>query len=115
MSKRLMIAALVALVGVVGIVVAQQTYPNAEDPAVVLDNDHVVVQKLMMVPGSWVGMHQHSGNQLVVIVDDSDMVYKVGGEETEVSYQKGDVFWIEAVEHDHMAKTAGDAIIVTLK
>jgi quercetin dioxygenase-like cupin family protein len=115
MSNKLIIAVGLALVGVAGIVIAQQTYPNAGAPGVLMENDHVVVQRLDTQPGAWVGAHHHEGNQLVVILDDSTMTYKVGDEETEVTYQKGDVFWIDAVDHDHMAQTAGGAIIVTVK
>ena len=50
MSRKLTIAVVVALVGVAGIVIAQQTYPGTGTPAVVLDNDHVVVQRLDTQP-----------------------------------------------------------------
>jgi len=115
MSKSLKVAVVVGLVFVAGIAVGQLSYPDADDPAVVLDNDHVVVQKFDSQPGNWVGMHKHDGNQLVVILEDAKLMYKVGGEEMQKEYEAGDVFWIDAVEHDHKAITQGGAVIVTVK
>lgn len=40
MSKNLRLAVVVALVFVAGIAVGQLSYPDAEAPAVVLENDH---------------------------------------------------------------------------
>ncbi len=115
MSKKLTIIG-VAVVGIAGILLAQQKFPNIEDPPVVLENDHVVVQKFDGAQaGNWVGVHTHDGNQLVVILDDRTMTYKVGDEETEVSYKKGHVYWIDAVEHDHVATSQGGAVLVTIK
>ena len=54
-------------------------------------------------------------HQLVVMVEDSKLMYKVGGKEEERSFKAGDVYWIDAVEHDHKALTRGGAIIVTVK
>jgi len=115
MSKKLVIGVVVALVGIAGIVIAQQSYPDLEDPTVVLQNDHVVVQKFSPKTGAWSGVHTHVGNQLVIILEDSTMMYKVGGEEEKVEHKAGDVFWVDEVEHDHMAKTEGSAILVTVK
>ena len=44
------------------------TYPNLEDPQgdVVLENKHVVVQRLVVPTGKWEGVHSHPGNQLYV-------------------------------------------------
>ena len=115
MKKNLSIAVVVALVFVAGIAVGQLSYPDADDPAVILDNDHVVVQKFDRQPGQWVGVHKHAGNQLVVILEDAKLMYRVGGEEMEKEYKAGDVFWIDEVEHDHKAISQGGAVIVTLK
>ena len=115
MSKNLRLSVVVALVFVAGIAVGQLSYPDAEDPAVVLENDHVIVQRFASQPGNWVGVHEHPGNQLVVILEDAKLMYKVGGEEKEKAYKAGDVFWVDAVEHDHKAITQGGAVIVTVK
>lgn len=115
MIKKLTSIAVVTFVGIAGFAIGQISYPNAEDPEVVLENEHVVVQKLDTGPSDWVGLHKHAGNQLVVIIGDSKMLYNENGEETERTFKAGDVFWIDAVEHDHKPLTDGKAIIVTLK
>ncbi len=61
------------------------------------------------------GVHKHDGNQLVVILQDATLVYQEGGKEEERQYKAGDVFWIDAVEHNHKAVTRGGAVIVTIK
>lgn len=115
MSKKLSLTVVVVLVFVAGVAIGQLSYPNVDDPGVVLDNDHVVVQKFDSQPGEWTGVHKHAGNQLVIILEDAKLMYKTGGKEEEVSYEAGDVFWIDKVEHDHKAITQGGAVIVTLK
>ena len=59
MRRKLVIGIVLVALGVVGILYAQQKYPDAADPAVVLDNDQVVVQRVEMKPGEWVGEHSH--------------------------------------------------------
>ena len=115
MSKKLSFAVVAVLVFAAGVAIGQLSYPDADDPAVVLDNDHVVVQKFDSQPGNWVGVHKHGGNQLVVILADAKLIYKEGGKEEEREYKAGDVYWIDEVEHDHKAITKGGAVIVTVK
>ena len=115
MSKRSSLIVVVALVFVAGVAIGQLSYPNVDDPGVVLDNEHVVVQKFDSQPGEWTGAHKHAGNQLVSILDDAKLLYKVDGKDKEVEYKAGDVFWIDAVEHDHKALVPGGAVIVTMK
>ena len=115
MLKKLTVVAVVALAGIAGIAIGQLSYPDADDPAVVLENDHVVVQKFEAQPEEWVGTHSHAGNQLVVILEDAKLLYKVDGKEEEVEYKAGDVFWIDEVEHDHKAIETGGAVVVTVK
>jgi hypothetical protein len=43
------------------------------------------------------------------------MLYREGGKETERSFKSGEVFWVEAVEHDHKALSKGSALLVSLK
>ena len=42
------------------------TYPNLENSGgeVVLTNEHVVLQRLVVGPGDWEGVHSHPGNQI---------------------------------------------------
>ena len=115
MSKKRSLAVVIALVFVAGIAVGQLSFPNEEDPTIVLENDHVIVQRADAQSGDWVGMHTHNGNQFAVVVNDLTLMYKVGGEEKETAYKAGDVFWIDPVEHDHKALTQGSVVIVTVK
>ena len=115
MSKKLSITVVVALVFAAGVAIGQLSYPNADDPAVVLDNDQVVVQRFATQPGDWVGMHKHAGNQVVIILQDAKLKYREGGKEEDREFKAGDVFWIDEVEHDHMAIEKGGAVIVTVK
>lgn len=115
MSKKLSLAVAVVVVFAAGVAIGQLSYPNADDPAVVLENDQVIVQKFDTQPGNWVGVHKHDGNQLVVILADAKLVYREGGTEEEREFKAGDVFWVDEVEHDHKAITKGGAVIVTIK
>jgi quercetin dioxygenase-like cupin family protein len=115
MRRKLVIGIVLVALGVVGVLYAQQKYPNAPEPAVVLDNDQVVVQRIEMAPGEWVGEHSHKGNQLVVSLSKMTLIYKEGGEETERTFEVGDVMWVDAGKHDHKALTKGTAILITVK
>ena len=92
-----------------------QTYPNVE-PTTVFQNDRLVAQGFTMEPDVWAGDHSHDGNQLAVTLEGGTMVYREAGEETEVTYVDGQVFWVDAVaSHDHAAKDATlQAVILTL-
>ncbi len=113
--KLLVVAICMSTLTIAGVLLAQQEYPNYPDLPVLLDNDHVVVQKNAFEPGTWAGEHSHSGKQLVVILDDIELVYKEDGKERSESFKSGDVFWIDAVTHDHKAVTKGTGILITLK
>lgn len=115
MPRKLSLAVVALLVFVAGVAIGQLSYPDADDPAVVLENDQVIVQRFDAQPGTWTGVHKHDGNQLVVILEDATLVYQEGGKEEERQYKAGDVFWIDAVEHNHKAVTQGGAVIVTIK
>jgi quercetin dioxygenase-like cupin family protein len=93
-----------------------QTYPNS-DPTVVFENDYVIVQKLTAEPGQWLGEHTHAGNQIAVVLSGGSTTYRMDGEETEVSREDGEVFWVEAATHDHATSSdnATEALLVTLK
>jgi len=115
MRRKLLFGVVLVALGVVGVLYAQQKYPNAPEPAVVLDNDQVVVQHMKLEPGAWVGEHSHNGDQLVISLSKMSLIYKEGGEETERTFEVGDVMWIDAGKHDHKALTKGTAILVTVK
>ncbi len=115
MRRKLFFGVVLVALGVVGVLYAQQKYPNAAEPAVVLENDQVVVQRMELEPGEWVGEHSHNGNQLVVSLSKMSLIYKEGGKESERTFEVGDVMWIDAGKHDHKALNKGTAILVTVK
>jgi quercetin dioxygenase-like cupin family protein len=115
MRRKLVFGIVLVALGVVGVLYAQQNYPDAPEPAVVLDNAKVVVQRVEMEPGEWVGEHSHPGNQVVISLSDMSLMYKVDGKETKRTFEVGEVMWVDAGKHDHKALTEGAAILVTVK
>ena len=114
--KKLSIAVIgIVILGIAGILVAQQEYPNIPDVPVLLDNDKVVVQRVDFEVGEWSGEHSHDGNQLVVILSDTGTLYKEDGKERQEFFEAGDVFWRDKIVHDHKSIAAGSAILITVK
>lgn len=101
------------------------TYPNLDNPGgeVLLENEHVVLQRFVVGPGEWEGIHTHPGNQLYVHIKGGLWSGRAGGETTYVgpADEDGAVGWMEAVPHSeqHESGNVGDAPIdliwVTLK
>lgn len=94
-----------------------QDYPNR--PAeVVLETDRVIAQRLIGEPSGWVGEHAHTEGQLAVVIKGGTMTYREGGEETERTFTKGEVFMVEATAaHDHAVTSDSgvESILFTLK
>ena len=101
------------------------TYPNLEDPdgEVVLENEHVVLQRLIVGPGEWEGIHSHPGNQIYVHIKGGEWSGLAGGKPTysaEVD-PDGAVGWMPAIplSEGHESGNTGDTPIdllwVTLK
>jgi len=88
-----------------------QVYPNIPAP-ILFKNDQIIAQRWTSEPGVWAGEHSHMGNQLVVVVKGGTILYRKGGVETSVTYQDGDVYWIEATTHDHSG--GGDSPVETI-
>jgi quercetin dioxygenase-like cupin family protein len=101
------------------------TYPNLEDPdgEVVLENEHVVLQRLIVGPGEWEGIHSHPGNQIYVHIKGGEWSGRLGGksEYTGDVDEDGAVGWMDAIPlsagHDsgNTGDTPIDLIYVTLK
>jgi quercetin dioxygenase-like cupin family protein len=101
------------------------TYPNLEDPdgEVVLENEHVVLQRLVVGPGEWEGIHAHPGNQIYVHIKGGEWSGRIGGksEYSGIASPDGEVGWMDAIplsaEHDsgNTGDTPIDLIYVTLK
>ena len=101
------------------------TYPNLEnsDGDVVLENEHVVLQRLVVGPGEWEGIHSHPGNQLYVHIKGGEWSGRIGGESeySGIGSEDGEVGWMDAIplSAGHDSGNTGDApidlIYVTLK
>tara|TARA_B100001079_G_C16344735_1_gene485285 strand:+ start:348 stop:1070 length:723 start_codon:yes stop_codon:yes gene_type:complete len=100
-------------------------YPNIEDKdgVVVFENEYVVLQKLIVGPGEWEGVHSHPGNQLYVHIKGGEWSGMLDGEieySAEIS-ENGSVGWMDAIplSASHNSGNTGDEAIeliyVTLK
>lgn len=100
-------------------------YPNLEDSdgRVIFENEHVVLQRLVVPGRMWEGVHSHPGNQLYVHVKGGEWTGRMAGEttyEAEISTD-GEVGWMDAIPlsagHDsgNTGDTPIDLIYVTLK
>lgn len=100
-------------------------YPNLHDPdgEVLIDNEHVVVQRFIVPPGEWEGLHAHPGNQVYVHVVGGTWSGRAGDESTydDTVTETGSVGWMERIplSEEHESGNTGDAPIdlvwVTLK
>jgi quercetin dioxygenase-like cupin family protein len=101
------------------------TYPNLDNPGgeILLENEHVVVQRFVVGAGEWEGIHAHPGNQVYVHVRGGEWSGRAGGEPTYSgsATEDGGVGWMEAIplSEGHESGNTGDAPIdliwVTLK
>ena len=101
------------------------TYPNLEnsDGEVVLTNYHVVLQRLLVGPGEWEGIHSHPGNQIYVHIKGGEWSGRLGGksEYSGIVSSDGEVGWMDAIplsaghESGNTGDTPIDLIYVTLK
>jgi len=101
------------------------TYPALDNSGgeVLLENEHVVLQRFVVGPGEWEGLHAHPGNQVYVHVKGGEWSGRAGGEPTysgSVS-EDGSVGWMAPIplSEGHESGNTGDAPIdliwVTLK
>ena len=74
----------------------QQYYPNVSTD-VVFENDRMLVQKVVLDPGEWEGIHSHSGNQLFIMLSDGQSTVRYGDQETTSVSRAGSVGWQRAV------------------
>ena len=59
----------------------QQTYPNVEGETL-LEDDRVIVQRFVLEPGEWEGIHEHPEHQLVIVLNATEeVVYQFRGSE----------------------------------
>ena len=97
-----------------------QHYPKIPGE-VVFENDRVVVQRYVVQPGQWEGVHTHSGNQLYVHIKGGEWTMRYGDKKETSVAKDGSVGWMEKVtaSQDHESGNTGDAPIeflwITLK
>jgi hypothetical protein len=97
-----------------------QHYPNIPGE-VVFENDRVVVQRYVVQPGQWEGVHTHSGNQLYVHIKGGEWTMRYGDRKETSVAKDGSVGWMEKVtlSQDHESGNTGDRPIeflwITLK
>ena len=77
----------------------RQHYPNISGE-VVFENERVLVQRFVLQPGEWEGIHTHSGNQLSVGLSDGESTIRSGDDETVLIGRVGSVGWQRAVTLD---------------
>ncbi len=60
---------------------SQQNYPNI-DGETLLEDDRVVVQRFVLEPGQWEGIHEHPEHQLVIVLNSTqELIYRFRGSE----------------------------------
>jgi hypothetical protein len=98
-------------------------YPNIPGE-LLLDNEHVVVQRFIIEPGQWEGIHSHPGNQIAVRIKGGLWAGRRGGREVSrrsEPTEDGSVGWMEAIdiseqhESGNVGDTPIDLIWITLK
>jgi len=95
-------------------------YPNIPG-TVLLDNEQVVVQRFLVKPGAWEGVHAHPGNQLYVHVKGGRWAVRIAGREDVSTSKTGSIGWYPAhpLSDQHQSGNVGDEPIdliwVTLK
>lgn len=86
-----------------------QRYPNIRGKTI-FENDRVLVQRFLLPPGEWEGVHGHSGNQLYVMLTDGHAGARLGDQETSGFYPAGIVLWQPPVplSERHESGNVGD-------
>ncbi len=87
-------------------------YPNVPGE-LLLENDKVVVQKFILEPGQWEGLHTHHGNQIYVHIRGGEWTVRQSGQERVSRAADGSVGWWEAIGEDeqHESGNTGDTPI----
>jgi predicted metal-dependent enzyme (double-stranded beta helix superfamily) len=98
-----------------------QYYPNIAEE-VLLENDQLVVQRYIVQPGEWEGIHPHPANQLYVHIKGGEWTVRYGDQETTSVSPDGEIGWSDtALELDAMHESGNtgnepiDFMWITLK
>ena len=99
-----------------------QAFPDIElEPLLV--NDRMIVQRAIIEPGRWTGVHGHPGNQVFVVIKGGTRTERRGGESlgTSTDLEAGSVGWLDALDDSeaHNVGNTGDTtmeiVLVTVK
>jgi quercetin dioxygenase-like cupin family protein len=87
-------------------------YPNIPGE-LQLENDRLVVQRFIVKPGAWEGIHPHPGNQLYVHVKGGKWNVKYGEKENVSTSKTGSIGWYHtvALSEQHQSGNVGDSPI----
>lgn len=98
-----------------------QYYPNIAGE-VLLENDKLVVQRYVVQPGEWEGIHRHPADQLYVHIKGGEWTVRYGEQETTSVSPDGEIGWSDkalSLEAMHQSGNTGDEPIdfmwITLK
>ena len=96
-------------------------YPNIPGE-LLLENDKLVVQRFIIAPGQWEGIHRHPPDQLYIHVKGGEWTVRYGDEATTSDSLDGSIGWSDsATEMSAMHESGNtgdepiDLIWVTLK
>ena len=92
-----------------------QHYPNIPGE-ILFENDKLVVQKFVIEPGQWEGVHAHPGNQLFVHIRGGEWTVRYGDRTKTSVAEDGSVGWHDVVSlsEDHESGNTGDTPIELL-
>ena len=92
-----------------------QHYPNIPGE-ILFENDKLVVQKFIIEPGQWEGVHAHPGNQLYVHIRGGEWTVRYGDRTITSVAEDGSVGWNDGVSlsEDHESGNTGDTPIELL-
>ena len=92
-----------------------QYYPNIPGETL-FENDRIVVQRFVIQPGQWEGIHAHPGNQLYVHIKGGEWTVRYGEKEEVSIAEHGSVGWMDAVDlnEEHESGNTGNTPIELL-
>ena len=87
-------------------------YPNIPGE-LQLANDKVIVQKFIIEPGQWEGLHTHPGNQIYVHIRGGEWTVRRNGQERVSHAANGSVGWsgVTTEDEQHESGNTGDTPI----
>ena len=98
-----------------------QVYPNIPGETL-LDNDKLVVQRFIVEPGQWEGVHRHPANQLYIHGKGGEWTVRYGDEKNTSLSPDGEIGWSDTglgLDAEHESQHSGaepiDLIWVAVK